>query len=113
MPESKGYPALVATARAFAALVEPRKITAGGSIAVTARVEGTGRLPGALKLPEQAGVEWLQPTLRDETVTNGTSVGGTRTFNYVVRMTRPGAIDLGRLGLSFGMSVSSGAGMGA
>lgn len=85
----------------LSALVEPRKISAGGSIAVTARVEGTGRLPGALKLPEQAGVEWLEPTLRDEATTNGTSVGGTRTFNYVVRMTRPGTIDLGRLGISF------------
>lgn len=85
----------------LSAVVEPRKISAGGSIAVTARVEGTGRLPGALKLPEQAGVEWLQPTLRDETNTNGTTVGGTRTFNYVVRMTRPGTIDLGRLALSF------------
>jgi hypothetical protein len=85
----------------LSAVVEPRKVTAGGSIAVTARVEGTGRLPGALKLPEQAGVEWLEPTLRDEVTTDGTSVGGTRTFNYVVRMTRPGTIDLGRLNLSF------------
>jgi hypothetical protein len=83
------------------ATVEPRHITAGGSVAVTARVQGNGRLPGALKLPEQAGVEWLEPTLREDPSVVGTTVGGSRTFNYVVRLTRAGQIDLGKLSLSF------------
>jgi len=83
------------------ATVEPRRITAGGSIAVTARVQGTGRLPGALKLPEQAGVEWLEPTLRQDPSVVGTTVGGSRSFSYVVRLNRPGQLDLGRLSLSF------------
>ncbi|HKO95021.1 MAG TPA: BatD family protein, partial [Polyangiaceae bacterium] len=81
------------------ATVEPRHIPAGGSIAVTARVQGTGRLPGALKLPEQSGVEWLEPTLRDDVAMTGTTLGGSRTFNYVVRLTRAGVVDLGKLSL--------------
>jgi len=83
------------------ATVEPRHITQGGSIAVTARVDGTGRMPGALKLPEQEGVAWLEPTLRGDPSVAGTTVGGLRNFNYVVRLTRAGKIDLGRLSLPF------------
>lgn len=83
----------------LSAVVEPRHITAGGSIGVTARVQGTGRLPGALKLPEQAGVEWLEPTLRDDVAMTGNTLGGSRSFNYVVRLTRPGVVDLGQLSL--------------
>ncbi|HVZ32882.1 MAG TPA: hypothetical protein VG963_10670, partial [Polyangiaceae bacterium] len=52
-------------------------------------------------LPEQAGVEWLEPTLHDENTINGSTIGGSRTFSYVVKMTRPGVIDLGNLTLSF------------
>lgn len=83
------------------AVVEPRKVAVGGSIAVTAYVKGTGRLPGALKLPEQAGVEWLEPTLRDDPAVTASKIGGARTFNYIVRLTRPGLIDLGNLTLSY------------
>jgi hypothetical protein len=63
------------------------------------RVDGNGRLPGSLKLPEQAGVAWLEPTLRDDPNVVGTTVGGTRSFNYVVRLTRVGQLELGRLSL--------------
>jgi hypothetical protein len=83
----------------LSASVEPRKIAAGGSVAVTARVKGRGRLPGALALPEQSGVEWLEPTLRDDAVVDDSVVGGTRTFSYVVRLTRSGTLDLGALKL--------------
>jgi hypothetical protein len=81
------------------AKVEPRIIPAGGSVAVTARVEGKGRLPGALELPEQAGVEWLEPTVRDDASVESSVVGGSRAFNYVVRMIKPGIVDLGSLRL--------------
>jgi hypothetical protein len=81
------------------AVVEPRSIEAGGSVAVTATVKGSGRLPGALRLPERAGVEWLEPTVRDDGSVAGSVVGGARTFNYLVRLTQAGAIDLGRLQL--------------
>jgi hypothetical protein len=83
------------------AKVEPRSIPTGGSIAVTARLEGKGRLPGALELPERAGVEWLEPTVRDDASVENSVVGGSRVFSYVVRMTKPGTIDLGSLRLPF------------
>src|SRR5690606_24259868 len=79
------------------ATVEPRTIPAGGSIAVSARVKGRGRLPGALIVPEQAGTEWLEPTVRDDVSVENSVVGGTRSFSYLVRMTQPGTIDLGAL----------------
>jgi hypothetical protein len=81
--------------------VEPRHVAQGGSIAVTARLQGNGRLPGALKLPEQAGVAWLEPTVREDASVVGTTVGGSRSFSYVVRLTRAGQLDLGRLTLPF------------
>ncbi|HTV26145.1 MAG TPA: BatD family protein, partial [Polyangiaceae bacterium] len=81
------------------ASVEPRTIPLGGSVAVTARVKGRGRLPGALVLPEQAGTEWLEPTVRDEASVDNSVVGGTRSFSYLVRMTKPGTLDLGSLRL--------------
>jgi hypothetical protein len=68
---------------------------------VTARVEGKGRLPGALELPEQSGIEWLEPTVRDEATVENSVVGGSRAFSYVVRLTKPGPIDLGSLRLAF------------
>ena len=82
------------------ATVGPRSIDAGGSIAVTARVEGTGRFPGALALPEQSGAEWLEPTIKDEAGVQGSVVGGTRTFSYLVRLSRPGKVELGSLKLA-------------
>jgi hypothetical protein len=81
------------------ATVEPRSIPVGGSVAVTARVKGRGRLPGSLLLPEQSGSEWLEPTVRDEASVENSVVGGTRSFSYLVRMTKPGTIDLGSLRL--------------
>lgn len=84
----------------LAANVEPRTVEAGGAIAVGATVKGTGRLPSALKLPEQAGVEWLEPTLTDQGTGEG-RVGGTRRFSYVVRLSRAGEIDLGQLTLPY------------
>jgi hypothetical protein len=81
------------------ATVGPRSVEAGGSVAVTARVEGTGRFPGALSLPEQSGVEWLEPTIKDNAAVQGSVVGGTRSLSYLVRLTRPGSVDLGSLKL--------------
>jgi hypothetical protein len=81
------------------ATVEPRRVEVGGSVAVTARIMGVGRLPGALVVPEQSGLEWLEPTIRDNVTVDRSVVGGARTFNYLVRMTKPGSIDLGALKL--------------
>jgi oxygen tolerance protein BatD len=84
---------------ALRATVGPRSVEAGGSVAVSARVEGTGRFPGALALPEQSGVEWLEPTIKDSAGVQGSVVGGTRSFSYLVRLTQPGSVDLGSLKL--------------
>lgn len=81
------------------ATVGPRSVAAGGSVAVTVRVEGTGRFPGALTLPEQSGIEWLEPTIKDNAGVRGSVVGGTRTFSYLVRFNRAGSVDLGDLKL--------------
>lgn len=81
------------------AKVDPRSVPVGGSVAVTARVEGKGRLPGALVLPERSGVEWLEPSVRDDVSSNDSVVVGSRVFGYLVRMTQPGTIDLGSLQL--------------
>ena len=43
------------------AQVEPRRVEAGGSIAVTALLRGTGNPPASLRLPERKGVTWLEP----------------------------------------------------
>ena len=81
------------------ATVGPRSVSAGGSVAVTARVDGSGRFPGALLLPEQSGIEWLEPTIKDSAGARGSVVGGTRTFSYLVRMSQPGTVELGSLKL--------------
>jgi hypothetical protein len=81
------------------ATVEPRRVAAGGSVAVTARIKGVGRLPGALAVPEQTGIEWLEPTIRDDVAVDNSVVGGSRSFTYLVRMTKPGTVDLGSLKL--------------
>jgi hypothetical protein len=79
--------------------VEPRALPLGGAFAVTARASGTGRLPGALKLPEQSGIEWLAPTIKDELSVTSSKLGGSRTFSYVVRPSQQGRFDLGSLRL--------------
>jgi hypothetical protein len=84
---------------ALRAVVEPRSVEAGGSVAVTATVQGKGRLPGALRLPERSGLEWLEPTVRDDPSVDGSVVGGSRTFSYLVRLSQPGSVDLGSLQL--------------
>lgn len=83
------------------ATVEPREVEAGGAIAVSAMVRGQGRLPSALKLPERAGVEWLEPTIDDRPSVRDERVGGTRKFSYLVRVDTPGELDLGDLSLAF------------
>jgi hypothetical protein len=83
----------------IAARVEPRSVDAGGSVSVTATVKGTGRLPGALRVPERAGADWLEPTVKDDASVTGSVVGGARTFSYLVRLDTPGKVDLGSLQL--------------
>lgn len=81
--------------------VEPRRVEAGGSVAVAATVEGRGRLPTELKLPESSTVQWLEPNVRTEQSVVGTEVGGSRHFSYVVRLEQEGDVELGELQLPY------------
>ena len=84
------------------AQVEPRRVEAGGSIAVTAVLRGTGNPPASLRLPERKGVTWLEPEVREsvEPTSDGT-INGARSFTYIVKMSDAGTVDLGNLAVSF------------
>ena len=82
--------------------VTPRAIARDGAIGVTIELRGTGNLPGQLALPVVPGVEWLEQQTRDRLgPLSQDRFGGSRTFSYVVRVHREGAIDLGEIKLPF------------
>lgn len=83
------------------AQVDPRKIKQGDSIAVVAKLEGTGNLPSKLALPQQNGVEFADPTSIDKISAENGRVHGSRVFTYVVRVDAPGSVDLGELRLPY------------
>ncbi len=84
------------------AQVKPREADEGGAVGVHVELTGTGNVPSALATPSRPGVEWLTPETHDDVgpKSNG-DFGGKRTFDYVVRMTRAGSVDLGELALPF------------
>ena len=82
--------------------VAPRAIPRDGAIGVTIELRGTGNLPGQLALPVVPGVEWLEQQSRDRLgPLSQDRFGGSRTFSYVVRIHREGAVDLGEVKLPF------------
>ncbi|MEM6787222.1 MAG: BatD family protein [Myxococcota bacterium] len=81
--------------------VVPREVEAGGTVAVSARLEGLGRLPSKLKLPARAGVEWYEPELKGDLQRVRGTIGGWRSFGYAVRLDTPGTVDLGTLSLPY------------
>ncbi len=84
------------------ATVAPRATTQDGAIGVNVELRGTGNLPGQLTLPVVPGVEWLeQQTLDKLGPLSADRFGGTRTFSYVVRLHKEGAVDLGEIKLPF------------
>ncbi|MBV9949055.1 MAG: BatD family protein, partial [Myxococcales bacterium] len=86
------------------AQVSPRQAEEGGAISVRVELSGTGNLPSALAVPAREGVEWLPPDVKEDLGaigTDRTAFGGKRTFEYVVRVRRAGAVDLGELTLPF------------
>ncbi|MCL2777341.1 MAG: BatD family protein [Polyangiaceae bacterium] len=87
---------------ALAATVSPRSVEQGGAVGVTLEVRGTGNIPEKLVLPVVEGVEWLDASSQDKLgATQSDRFGGTRTFSYVVRLHKPGAIDLGEVRLPY------------
>lgn len=85
----------------LSARVEPREVPAGGSIAVVAKLEGTGNVPYSLLVPEQRGVHFLEPQLIDQVAPRSDVVQGFRTFTYVVELSEPGEHDLGEITLPY------------
>src|SRR5690606_27364027 len=84
------------------ASVSPKTVNEGDSFAVVATLQGEGRLPETLRVPEQTGLEWLKPTLTEHyKVGTNKRLVGKRTFTYIVKATRAGTLDLGALSLPY------------
>lgn len=82
--------------------VSPRTITQDGALGVTIELRGTGNLPAQLPLPTVPGVEWLEPQVTEKLgAQGGDRFGGTKTFAYVVRVHKAGAVDLGEVRLPY------------
>jgi hypothetical protein len=83
------------------ATVEPRKIKVGEAVSVQVEVSGMGQLPQRLDPPEQAFVDWLEPSVSQQIEEQRGQIGGRRQFSYVVRLNREGQIDLGEMRFAF------------
>ncbi|MEZ4300231.1 MAG: BatD family protein [Polyangiaceae bacterium] len=82
-------------------LVQPRRIQEGGSVAVTVKVTGAGNFPTSLSMPEKTGIDWLDPEKKETIEAQGGELVGFRSFGYVVRLTKPGTVDLGTIELPY------------
>jgi len=85
----------------LSAEVEPREVRTGEAVSVEIKLEGTGNLPYQLRTPEQRGIEWLEPTVVDDVEPRGSVVGGFRKFTYIVRLDKPGRVELGEVTLPY------------
>ncbi|TKD08810.1 BatD family protein [Polyangium fumosum] len=85
----------------LSATVEPRRLTQGGSIAVSVQVKGNGNFPQTLAVPARTGVEWLDPEKRESIGPQGAIIAGYRSFGYVVRIQEAGQVDLGKINLPY------------
>jgi len=86
----------------MSATTTPRTIEQHGAVGVTVELRGNGNMPATLPTPEIAGVEWLEPQTRDSLgPVSNEKFGGTRTFSYVVRIHKDGAVDLGEIRLPY------------
>jgi hypothetical protein len=88
----------------LAAQVTPRDLEQGGAVGVHVELSGTGNIPAAIAPPVRTGVEWLAPEVHEQLGSVGRQAdtfGGKRAFDYVVRVRRPGDVDLGEVSLPF------------
>jgi hypothetical protein len=88
---------------ALAADVSGRDVEQEGAVGVTVVLSGTGNLPTSIEPPERAGVEWLDPQVTEafKPPYPGDRYGGSRTFQYVVRLHKAGESDLGDFTLPY------------
>ena len=73
--------------------VKSRNVNRGGSVSVVVTLSGTGNLPHSLRVPQQSGVEWLEPEQRENLEPQGGAIARSRTFGYLVRVTESGHVD--------------------
>jgi hypothetical protein len=97
----KGYAVGDVGSWTLGATVEPRSVPAGGSIAVTVLLKGTGNPPRTLQVPEDVDVTWLEPEIRENVDVDRPKVSANKTFTYVVSFARPGRVDLGDIQLPY------------
>lgn len=84
------------------AQVTPRDVDQGGAVGVHVELSGTGNIPSEIATPAREGVEWLAPEVHEQLGSIGhESFGGKRSFDYVVRVRRPGDVSLGEISLPF------------
>ncbi len=81
--------------------VDPAKVRQGEAVSVIAKLEGEGNVPAKLNIPQQNGVEWLEPSIIEKLEAQSGRVRGSRTFTYVVRLDKSGSVDLGELTLPY------------
>jgi hypothetical protein len=86
----------------MSAQVQPRQTDQGGAVGVHVELTGKGNVPNAIAAPSRPGVEWLTPQVHEQMAPIGKDgYGGTRSFDYVVHLTRSGDVDLGDLTLPY------------
>lgn len=85
----------------LSASVEPRTAEQGDAVAVLVTLKGIGNLPLKLELPQSKGIEWLDPQIRGEVGPQAGVVRGERHFQYVVRVSKAGTVDLGEIRLPY------------
>ncbi|NUP13881.1 MAG: hypothetical protein HOW73_48215 [Polyangiaceae bacterium] len=85
----------------LSATVAPRQVSQGGTVSVTVKIEGTGNIPPAVRLPEHPGLTWLAPLRKDAVTTKGGKIAGSRTLEYLARVQDAGDLDLGSITLPY------------
>jgi hypothetical protein len=83
------------------ASVQPREVTAGDAISVVVTIQGAGNFPATVRVPQQRGVDWLEPTVVDDLGVRSNEYSGSRKLTYVVRLDQPGRVDLGEITLPY------------
>jgi hypothetical protein len=86
----------------LSATTTPNVIDQHGAVGVTVELRGSGNMPAKLATPELGDVEWLEPQTRESLgPVSSDRFGGTKTFSYVVRIHKPGSVDLGEIRLPY------------
>jgi hypothetical protein len=71
--------------------LDRQAVTAGDAVTLRAQLEGTGNVRDVqLELPEIPGLRSLAPRIDDDIQVSGNTVGGSRTFEWLLVAERPG-----------------------